>query len=118
MVYLLSLPEQRVIENYQSYGFARLESSNEDRIHARLKPRYDAQCVFMHMVLQLSQWAPRPQAGTQPLADFNLAAMNRSPSDCTFSTMRSSMHSNTTVDDATTCVDLASSVLDTLGLVC
>ncbi len=51
VVYLFSLPDQKVIENYQSYGFSRLESSDEDRIHARLKPRYDAQCVFMYMML-------------------------------------------------------------------
>lgn len=49
VVYLFSLPDEKVIQNYRSYGFGRLEQEDEKRVHARLKPRYDAQCVFMYM---------------------------------------------------------------------
>lgn len=49
VVYLFSLPDDKVIANYHSYGFERLDETDEGKVHARLKPRYDAQCVFMFM---------------------------------------------------------------------
>lgn len=50
-LYIFSLPEERVVSNYESYGFQRLDPADEDALHARLKPRYDEQCVFMYMML-------------------------------------------------------------------
>ena len=52
VVYLFSLPDERVIANYERYGFERLDAGDEALLHARLKPRYDAQCVFMRMRLR------------------------------------------------------------------
>lgn len=50
-VYLFSLPEESVIENYRRYGFERLGEAQEALLHARLKPRYDRSCVFMYAML-------------------------------------------------------------------
>lgn len=51
IVYLFSLPEEKVIANYERYGFSRLGPDEEALLHARLKPRYDQSCVFMYMLL-------------------------------------------------------------------
>ena len=51
LVYLFSLPEEKVIGNYRRYGFERLGEQEESYLHARLKPRYDQSCVFMYMLL-------------------------------------------------------------------
>lgn len=48
IIYLFALPDARVIENYERYGFRRLAQSREDKIHSRLKPRYDQKCIFMY----------------------------------------------------------------------
>lgn len=48
LVYLFALPDERVIGAYRRYGFSRLSPEREERVHARIKPRYDAQCVFMY----------------------------------------------------------------------
>lgn len=51
LLYIYSLPIRQVMENYAGYGFVRLPEEDEALLHSRLKPRYDAQCVFMYMVL-------------------------------------------------------------------
>ena len=51
ILYIFSLPEPKVMQNYATYGFVRLPPDEEQLLHARLKPRYDSQCVFMYVVL-------------------------------------------------------------------
>lgn len=51
LLYIFSLPNERVIANYERYGFHRLPAEDEERIHSRLKPRYDQKCVFMFAML-------------------------------------------------------------------
>lgn len=51
VLYIFSLPEERVMSNYEAYGFRRLREDAEASLHARLKPRYDQQCVFMYTML-------------------------------------------------------------------
>lgn len=51
LLYIFSLPEERVIANYERYGLRRLGRTSEAQLHARLKPSYDDQCVFMYAVL-------------------------------------------------------------------
>ena len=51
-VYLYALPYGKVIASYERYGFSRLAPKNEEQLHARIKPRYDAQYVFMVMKLR------------------------------------------------------------------
>ena len=51
VVYLFALPDERLIAAYERYGFSRLDPDREALLHARMKPRYDAQCVFMFMRL-------------------------------------------------------------------
>lgn len=51
LLYIYSLPFAGLMRNYASYGFSRLPEDAERLLHARLKPRYDKQCIFMYMVL-------------------------------------------------------------------
>lgn len=47
IVYIYSLPEKTLIENYRKYGFSRLSSLQERKLHRRIRPRYDQDCIFM-----------------------------------------------------------------------
>ena len=51
VLYIFALPEKRVMANYEDYGFRRLRDESGQPLHARLKPRYDQQCVFMYTML-------------------------------------------------------------------
>ena len=51
VIYLFSLPFERLIRRYMQYGFERLETDDETDLHKRLKPRYDEGCVFMYQML-------------------------------------------------------------------
>ena len=51
MIYLFALPYERLIKTYESYGFCRLPSKAEEQLHQRLKPAYDASCIFMCQLL-------------------------------------------------------------------
>ncbi|MBO7533235.1 MAG: hypothetical protein J6T46_04555 [Victivallales bacterium] len=47
VVYLFALPQPTLMETYRKYGFQRLSSEAEDKLHRRLKPLYDQSCIFM-----------------------------------------------------------------------
>ena len=49
IVYIYSLPEEKVINNYHKYGFLRLPKKQERKLHRRYKPRYDKGCNFMYL---------------------------------------------------------------------
>ena len=49
IVYIYSLPEEKVINNYHKYGFMRLPKKQERQLHRRYKPRYDKSCIFMYL---------------------------------------------------------------------
>lgn len=51
VLYIFALPEQKLIEHYQKYGFQRLPKKIERRIHRRIRPRYDNGCIFMWQLL-------------------------------------------------------------------
>lgn len=51
VIYIFSLPDERVVANYGCYGFRRLSPEAESALHRRLKPRYDEGCVFMYTLL-------------------------------------------------------------------
>lgn len=48
ILYIFALPYQRLINNYESYKFRRLSGLQERSMHERIRPRYDAGCVFMY----------------------------------------------------------------------
>ena len=52
IIYIFSLPFERLINRYHSYGFLRLDSESENELHKRLKPNYDEECIFMFQQLQ------------------------------------------------------------------
>ena len=47
VIYLFALPYDDLINRYKSYGFHRLSAEAEEKLHLRLKPRYDMSCKFM-----------------------------------------------------------------------
>lgn len=51
IIYIFSLPEEKVINNYYKYDFRRLESRYEKELHRRIKPGYDKNCIFMYQIL-------------------------------------------------------------------
>lgn len=51
IIYIFSLPFERLIERYKEYGFMRLDTVSEDELHKRLKPNYDEDCIFMFQQL-------------------------------------------------------------------
>lgn len=52
MIYIFALPQSRLIETYEKYGFLRLAPQEEKLLHQRLKPSYDESCVFMFQTLE------------------------------------------------------------------
>lgn len=50
-IYVFAIPDDRLIERYEEYGFRRLAKSIEQDLHKRLKPRYDESCIFMYQSL-------------------------------------------------------------------
>ena len=50
-VYIFSLDEERLVENYRGYGFLSLSREQEESLHRRLKPRGLRGCKFMYMKL-------------------------------------------------------------------
>ena len=51
LFYIFSLPIDSLIKRYGEYGFKRLSMKYEEALHARLKPNYDAGCIFMFQEL-------------------------------------------------------------------
>ncbi len=51
LIYLYALPIERLIKNYEKYGFRRLPADAEEQLHRRIKPAYDHSCIFMYKLL-------------------------------------------------------------------
>ena len=51
MLYIFALPHERLMKTYEDYGFYRLPPKAENQLHQRLKPAYDASCIFMYQPL-------------------------------------------------------------------
>ena len=51
VIYLFSLPHERLIKTYENYGFHRLPTKAEEQLHQRMKPSYDQSCIFMYQLL-------------------------------------------------------------------
>ena len=51
LIYIFALPQPRLITAYEKYGFLRLKPHAEKALHHRLKPNYDASCIFMFQPL-------------------------------------------------------------------
>ena len=50
-LYIYALPEQKLIQHYQTLGFSRLEPEEEAFVHSHVKPKYDDGCIFMYQIL-------------------------------------------------------------------
>lgn len=50
-LYIYSLPEDKLISHYQKLGFSRLDDEEEKFVHSHVKPKYDADCIFMYQIL-------------------------------------------------------------------
>lgn len=48
ILYIFSLPYERLINNYKSMNFSRLSMLQEKSMHKRIRPYYDTGCVFMY----------------------------------------------------------------------
>ncbi|MDY5819018.1 MAG: hypothetical protein SPK26_13390 [Treponema sp.] len=50
-LYIYALPEDKLISHYQKLGFSRLDDEEEKFVHSHVKPKYDADCIFMYQIL-------------------------------------------------------------------
>lgn len=50
-LYIYALPEERLVNHYNSFGFVRLSEEDEQFVYESVKPTYDAECVFMYQIL-------------------------------------------------------------------
>ena len=50
-LYIYALPEDRLLEHYESLGFVRLTKDEEKFVHQHVKPAYDQSCIFMFQML-------------------------------------------------------------------
>lgn len=50
-LYIYALPEDRLIDHYSTFGFSRLSKEDEQFVYDRVKPAYDANCIFMYQIL-------------------------------------------------------------------
>ena len=50
-LYIYALPEDKLISHYQKLGFSRLDHEEEKFVHSDVKPKYDADCIFMYQIL-------------------------------------------------------------------
>ena len=50
-IHIYALPEDELLEHYQTFGFSRLPPEMEEYIHKHLKPDYDTKCIFMYQML-------------------------------------------------------------------
>ena len=50
-LYIYALPEEKLIEHYQTMGFSRLPEQQEKFVQRHVKPKYDEGCIFMYQVI-------------------------------------------------------------------
>ncbi len=50
-LYIYALPNERLIEHYNTMGFSRLPAEEEQFVQFHVKPKYDEGCIFMYQVL-------------------------------------------------------------------
>lgn len=50
-LYIYALPEDKLISHYQKLVFSRLDDEEEKFVHSHVKPKYDADCIFMYQIL-------------------------------------------------------------------
>lgn len=50
-LYIYALSEDKLISHYQKLGFSRLDDEEEKFVHSHVKPKYDADCIFMYQIL-------------------------------------------------------------------
>ena len=50
-LYIYALPEDKLIEHYKTLGFSRLPVEQERFVYNHVKPKYDADCIFMYQTL-------------------------------------------------------------------
>lgn len=50
-MHIYALPQDDLIEHYQSFGFHRLPEDMEAFVHEHVKPMYDKRCIFMYLPL-------------------------------------------------------------------
>lgn len=51
-LYIFALPYRDLISYYRTMDFERLDKQKENRLHRRIKPRYDKSCVFMYQLIE------------------------------------------------------------------
>lgn len=51
ILYIYALPEEDLIKHYETFGFKRLSTENEEFVHSHIKPNYDEKCIFMYQFL-------------------------------------------------------------------
>ncbi|SCZ76113.1 MULTISPECIES: hypothetical protein [Pseudobutyrivibrio] len=52
MIYIFALPDEKLINYYNdSFGFSRLQEAEEQKMHNRIRPLYDKDCIFMYQRL-------------------------------------------------------------------
>ncbi len=50
-MHIYALPQDDLIDHYQSFGFHRLPDEMEAFVHEHVKPMYDRRCIFMYLPL-------------------------------------------------------------------
>ena len=50
-LYIYALPEERLMEHYETFGFTQLPEKDEQFVHGRVKPAYDEGCIFMYQII-------------------------------------------------------------------
>lgn len=50
-LYIYALDEERLMNYYASMGFYVLPPEDEKFVHTHVKPKYDAECIFMYQIL-------------------------------------------------------------------
>lgn len=51
MIYVFALPEVSLINYYKKLNFCRLPKDEEKKLHIRIKPKYDQECIFMFQTI-------------------------------------------------------------------
>ena len=51
VLYIFSLPYGKLMKHYTKMGFMRLPQWVERKVHKRIKPNYDKNCIFMYQMI-------------------------------------------------------------------